>query len=70
MTAISGEALAESLNALVITLNYRLGIFGFPGLSDSLNLGILDQQMAIEWITTYIDKFGGDPKQVFCISFR
>lgn len=58
---------------IVITLNYRLGVFGFfahPGLSAespdhaSGNQGILDQIAALEWIQRNIAGLGGDPHRV------
>ncbi|KAL1898214.1 hypothetical protein Sste5346_003620 [Sporothrix stenoceras] len=51
---------------IVVTLNYRLNIFGFPnaaGLHDQ-NLGILDQRMATEWLHANIKAFGGDPDRM------
>jgi para-nitrobenzyl esterase len=59
--------------AIVVTLNYRLGIFGFfshPELSQespahvSGNQGILDQIAALQWVKANIAKFGGDPQRV------
>ncbi len=59
--------------AIVVTLNYRLGIFGFyasPELSAespghvSGNQGILDQIAALRWVKTNIAAFGGDPDRV------
>ena len=59
--------------AIVVTLNYRLGIFGFfalPALSAetpehvSGNQGILDQIAALRWVRTNIAAFGGDPDRV------
>lgn len=56
-----------------VTINYRLGIFGFmahPGLSAespenvSGNYGILDQIEALKWIRKNITAFGGDPDNV------
>lgn len=56
--------------ALVVTLNYRLGIFGFLAHSEldaesprhvSGNYGILDQIMASGWVKKNIRSFGGDP---------
>ncbi|KAF4846609.1 putative secreted lipase [Colletotrichum siamense] len=52
-----------------VGVNYRLGGFGFlPGreiLQDgAANLGLLDQRMALEWLATNIDAFGGDPDRV------
>jgi para-nitrobenzyl esterase len=58
---------------LVITLNYRLGVFGFfshPELTResihhaSGNYGLLDQVAALEWIKKNIAVFGGDPDNV------
>ena len=48
-------------NAVVITISYRLGAFGFLG---DLNLGILDQIAALQWIRNNIDSFGGNPNNV------
>ncbi|CAL1693072.1 Fumonisin B1 esterase (plasmid) [Brevundimonas subvibrioides] len=68
----NGANLAKR-GAIVVTLNYRLGIFGFfshPELSKespqhvSGNQGILDQVAALKWIKANIAKFGGDPERV------
>lgn len=51
---------------LVVTINYRLNIFGFPnarGLTDQ-NLGMLDQRAALEWVRDNIVQFGGDPEKI------
>lgn len=67
-----GSRLAAQ-GALVVTLNYRLGIFGFlahPELDAespqhvSGNYGLLDQIMALGWIQKNIRSFGGDPNRV------
>ncbi len=58
---------------LVVSLNYRLGIFGFfslPGLTQesghnaSGNYGLLDQVAALQWVKNNIAAFGGDPDNV------
>ena len=68
----NGTALAE-LGAVVVTINYRLGPFGFmahPALTDesphgaSGNYGLLDKIAALEWVRDNIDAFGGDPENV------
>ncbi|GIP42869.1 para-nitrobenzyl esterase [Paenibacillus sp. J45TS6] len=54
---------------IVVTMNYRLGPFGFMHLSplgESFisNAGLLDQIAALEWVQENIDGFGGDPGAV------
>ena len=60
-------------SVIVVTINYRLSIFGFLGgrtISDhtrdgsSGNFGIQDQRAALLWVQKYISSFGGDPDQV------
>lgn len=58
--------IARSQSHIVITINYRLNIFGFPnapGLADQ-NLGIMDQRMALEWVRDNIAAFGGDSDKI------
>lgn len=46
-----------------MTLNYRLGPFGFLSINHpdySGNMGLKDQRMAIRWVNRNIEKFGGD----------
>lgn len=53
--------------AVVVTVNYRLGVFGFlsaPGLRAPANLGLLDQQAALKWVARNAGAFGGDPGNV------
>ncbi|KAI6180382.1 Carboxylic ester hydrolase [Aphelenchoides besseyi] len=52
---------------VMVTLQYRLGIFGFFSTGDSTapgNLGLWDQREALLWIQENIHAFGGDPKRV------
>jgi para-nitrobenzyl esterase len=67
-----GEQLAAT-GLVVITINYRLGVFGFfshPELTvesehhSSGNYGLLDQIAALQWIKQNIAGFGGDPTRV------
>jgi carboxylesterase type B len=56
----------RSQSHLVVTINYRVNIFGFPnarGLADQ-NLGTLDQRAALEWVRDNIVPFGGDPEKI------
>ncbi|KAK4209066.1 acetylcholinesterase [Rhypophila decipiens] len=50
---------------LVVTLNYRLNIFGFPGTELArTNVGILDVRLAVEWLRDNVAGFGGDPERM------
>jgi para-nitrobenzyl esterase len=69
-----GAAFAKAANAVVVTVNYRLGIFGFlsvpqlkSGLDpqeDSGNYALLDIIQALKFIRRDIDQFGGDPRSI------
>ena len=63
----------ENPDVIVVTIAYRLGVFGFLHLShlpdgkdypDAQNLGLLDQMMALKWVHENIAGFGGDPDNV------
>ena len=66
----NGSELAASGDIVVVTVNYRLGVFGFVDLAavtDSdvpSNLGLRDQIAALEWVRDNIAAFGGDPDRV------
>ncbi len=67
-----GTSLATLGDVVVVTLNYRLGPFGFLHLAElgdewyaaSGNCGILDQLAALQWVQDNIAAFGGDPHRV------
>ncbi|KAF3766745.1 alpha/beta-hydrolase [Cryphonectria parasitica EP155] len=67
-----GSGLA-SKGVIVVTLNYRLGAFGYlahPDLqaedanNSTGNYGIMDQQFALKWVHENIANFGGNPEQI------
>ncbi|WP_242579099.1 carboxylesterase/lipase family protein [Amycolatopsis sp. 195334CR] len=61
------QRMAERGDAVVVTINYRLGIFGFygqHGLPGSGTFGLQDQQAALRWVQRNIRAFGGDPGNV------
>jgi para-nitrobenzyl esterase len=68
----SGEALARRGDVVVVTINYRLGVFGFlhgktlcgDTLPSTGNEAILDQVAALRWVRDEIAAFGGDPDNV------
>ena len=62
----SGSNLAENYDVVVVSFNYRVNIFGFPGAPglDQANPGLLDQRLAVEWTRDNIAAFGGDPDRI------
>jgi para-nitrobenzyl esterase len=67
-----GEALAKK-GVVLVTINYRLGVFGFfshPDLTKesehhaSGNYALMDQAAALQWVQKNIAAFGGDPQRV------
>ncbi|XP_069771801.1 thyroglobulin [Narcine bancroftii] len=70
---IDGSYLASIGNVLVVTANYRVGVFGF--LSDGTdampgNWGLLDQMAALQWLQRNIGYFGGSPSSVTIVGDR
>ena len=54
-------------DVILVTINYRLGRFGFLALDDSEvsgNAGMMDQNLALKWVQNNIGRFGGDPDSV------
>ncbi|WP_344469464.1 carboxylesterase/lipase family protein [Kitasatospora kazusensis] len=54
-------------DVVVVTVNYRLGVFGnfgYPGLAGSGTFGLADQQAALRWVRLNAAAFGGDPRNV------
>ncbi|RAW00951.1 carboxylesterase/lipase family protein [Pseudochryseolinea flava] len=67
-----GLSLAKK-KVIFVTINYRLGVFGFlahseltteSGKNTSGNYGILDQIASLKWVKKNIEAFGGDPNNV------
>jgi para-nitrobenzyl esterase len=68
----NGKHLASRGDVVVVTINYRLGAFGFLNLRDATDgkseacgvEGLLDQIAALAWVKENIARFGGDPENV------
>jgi len=71
-TWYDGATLADRGNLVLVTLQYRLGAWGYLELSqvggqeyaESGNVGLLDQIAALKWVKENIERFGGDPNNV------
>lgn len=71
--AFSGAYLAQTAKVIVVTVNYRLGPFGWlalPSLAAETrdgttgNYGLLDSIAALKWVQKNIENFGGDKDRV------
>lgn len=66
------RALVKDGKAIVVSMNYRLGVFGFfahpaidaPGKQPKASYGSMDQTLALRWVQENIEAFGGNPKDV------
>ncbi|KAH8903667.1 cholinesterase precursor [Coniochaeta sp. PMI_546] len=61
----NGKYFADAEDIVVVTVNYRLNVFGFPGApGHTQNLGLRDQRAAVEWVRDNISRFGGSPSKI------
>lgn len=67
----SGSNLAETGDVVAVTINYRLGPWGFLYMNEltnddsfDSNVGIRDQIAALKWVKENIEAFGGDPENI------
>lgn len=65
----TGLIQAADMDMVVVTLNYRVGAYGFLAGEQvkeggSLNNGLKDQLKVLEWVQEHIKQFGGDPNHV------
>ncbi|KAH8261005.1 hypothetical protein KR044_002120, partial [Drosophila immigrans] len=68
--SIGPEYLMDTQQIVLVTINYRLGPFGFLSTGDSQmsgNFGLKDQRLALQWVQQHIASFGGDPQLVTII---
>ena len=68
------SSMVKNYNVIVVTINYRLGPFGWfthpsiqglqTDIDKSSNFGTLDIIAALRWVRTNISSFGGDPNNI------
>jgi para-nitrobenzyl esterase len=63
------DRLARDADAVVVSINYRLGVFGFmapPAAATGAGhvLGLEDQRLAMRWVKDNVAAFGGDPENI------
>lgn len=66
-TKMNGPDFLIEKDVVMVSINYRLGIFGFLALDSKEapgNMGLRDQVQALKWVKQNIDKFNGDPTNV------
>lgn len=71
-TVYDGRHLSELGDVVIVTVNYRIGAFGFLDLSSfstedtvfESNLGLRDMIAGLEWVQRCVESFGGDPTNV------
>ncbi|KAF2017897.1 alpha/beta-hydrolase [Aaosphaeria arxii CBS 175.79] len=68
-TSLTGISQKIGKPIILISINYRLGPFGFLNGKEMaelglLNIGMLDQRLALHWIQENVGAFGGDPRRV------
>lgn len=62
-----GPDFIVDMDTILVTLNYRLGIFGFMNLGFGEytgNMGLKDQQMALKWVYENIENFSGNKDEI------
>ncbi|MCJ1311332.1 hypothetical protein MMC25_005003 [Agyrium rufum] len=68
VAAYDGSSFAANQDVVVVTINYRTNVFGFPNSPQiptaQQNIGFLDQRQALSWVQSNIAAFGGNPGAV------
>src|ERR1700712_1809910 len=61
----NGASLASLQDLVVVSINYRVNVFGFPSAPTlpTQNPGLRDIRLAVEWLRDNIVNFGGDPER-------
>ena len=74
--SLPGGDLVENDHCVFVSVNYRLGLFGFnclpalcPEAGDTGNFALLDIAKALDWVRENISAFGGDPSNITLSGF-
>ncbi len=71
--SLIGDTLAVHANAIIVSIDYRVGVLGFVQLpelktgnplEDSGNFGVLDIAQALRWVQRNAEVFGGNPNNI------
>merc|ERR1712125_254524 len=63
----NGSHIVRNYGVLLVTINYRLGAFGWlalDGTDVTGNFGLMDQRASLKWVRRNIRAFGGNPNRV------
>jgi para-nitrobenzyl esterase len=66
-SSYDAQRLADRGNVMVVTINYRLGVFGYlgmPGMAGGGDFGLADQIESLRWVQSNASAFGGNPDNV------
>ncbi|PWY90672.1 carboxylesterase [Aspergillus heteromorphus CBS 117.55] len=66
-STFDGDSFVSRNDVVLVTINYRLNIFGYLSLDDDVvpgNCQLTDKIEALKWVQKYITAFGGDPENV------
>jgi para-nitrobenzyl esterase len=75
---ITGDSFVNDVEAIFVSINYRLGPLGFnplpalntgDSLEDSGNYALLDIAQSLDWVKDNIESFGGDPNNITISGF-
>ncbi|KZL81395.1 hypothetical protein CI238_00323 [Colletotrichum incanum] len=64
-TKLVDDSMVQGRPIIVVTVQYRLNIFGFGDDNSSKNLALKDQALALSWVQSHVSGFGGNPGNIY-----